>query len=159
MNANARCEVCHRSFALSGAQRKLVESAQKKGQAFIMVECSECGMATRYVPEGSAVQPTKETPAPYRCPVPHCAGWASYVEDKGEGRSFWGCGECGSVWFDKKNLFRDIDAITKRFPYRKKSYIKQGTEWLPADPSKEDPRYEDRVEQEPADTHQQFERG
>ena len=70
----------------------------------------------------------------YRCPAAGCVGWVDSVDSDEEGGSFWGCGECGSIWYKKAKLLKEIGTIIKRFSYRKKCYRKSKREWLPADP-------------------------
>lgn len=94
---------------------------------------------------------------PYRCPVSHCTGWVVCVED--EEAPFWGCGECGSVWFQKANLLREIDSILALFPYRHSCYRQAEGEWLPTDPETIPKDYEERVEQEPWDDSDDSVRG
>ena len=72
---------------------------------------------------------------------------------------FWGCGECGGIWRKKKNLYAEILAIVKKYPYRQVCYKKSGKGWLPAGLDNEPDDYEDLVEQEDEDTSQEYERG
>ena len=58
--------------------------------------------------------------APYRCPVSACAGYVSFNEESEEDDEFWGCGECGSIWFDKENLLSEIDQIILQFKVSRK---------------------------------------
>ena len=66
----------------------------------------------------------------YRCPVSRCSGWVVLVADPEE-RSFWGCGECGSVWYNRSKLFEEICKIINRFPYRQRCYVFDGDTILP----------------------------
>lgn len=50
-----------------------------------------------------------------RCPKETCSGIVSYIDDA---PSFWGCGECGNVWFKKDDLYSDIKRIINKYPYR-----------------------------------------
>src|SRR5262245_16485614 len=120
----AVCDMCRATFTLSAAQTRLVNAAQQKGQAFVMVECGECGLPTRYVPEGAGSAAAVEQPHPIRCPVSHCSGMVSFMSEGTGKKPFWGCGECGSVWFKEASLVAEIEDIVKRFPYRRKSYAK-----------------------------------
>lgn len=96
----------------------------------------------------------------YRCPVSACAGWVDFIEEVEEDdEPFWGCGECGSAWYKKSNLLKEIDAIVQTFPYRKSCYRKAKGEWLPADPDKTPDDYEERVENEPDDEADDYIRG
>jgi transcription elongation factor Elf1 len=95
----------------------------------------------------------------YRCPVSQCAGWVSYVNKKGKDKPFWGCGECGSIWYDQARLLGEIEQIIKRFPYRKKCYRKSKGQWAPADPDRIPDNYEERVGDEPEDDGDDYVRG
>jgi hypothetical protein len=79
--------------------------------------------------------------------------------DHGKEEPFWGCGECGSMWYDKANLLKEIEAIVNRFKYRKKCYRKVKGEWQPADMEKIPDDYEERVENEPEDDATDYVRG
>lgn len=153
----SECQSCHRPFVLSEGQASVVDAALKKGQIFIVIECPLCGMATTYVPhEGASLVVEKEDP-PYRCPVSHCAGWVSFVEEDASG--FWGCGECGSIWRKEKNLQSEITNIISRYKYRCGCYMKKSDRWIPAPFSDEDSDYENLVESEPVDKGRKLVRG
>jgi hypothetical protein len=92
--------------------------------------------------------PEEEAPAPLRCPVSGCTGWVSVVAMKRKA-AFLGCGECGSFWRKEESFFRDVTAAVESFPYRSKSYRRQGARWLPAALKNEAKCYEEKVEQEP----------
>jgi hypothetical protein len=155
------CEMCHKTFMLSKNDICLVEKAKANGQKFIMVECTECLLGTSYVPPGEKhlAPVNQDTDMPYRCPVSHCIGWVVNVDSDDNGRSFFGCGECGSIWYDKNTLYSEIAQIVKKYPYRKKSYYKKFDKWIPADPEKESQKYEEKVKTEPFDEKGNFERG
>lgn len=57
------------------------------------------------------------------CPISRCGGWVVCIDDGDE--NFFGCGECGNVWFDKANLDSDIEQITERYSHRKLFYRKE----------------------------------
>ena len=84
----------------------------------------------------------------------------SYVERlPDEQRGFWGCGECGSIWYDESNLYAEITSIVERFPYRRRCYAKKGKKWRAASPGREPKDYAKRVEGEPKYPIMVFERG
>jgi|GEM_PF-1789575 len=56
-----------------------------------------------------------------RCPSKACYGRIAFVE---EDPSFWGCGECGNVWFELEELYLDIEDISERHDYRDRVYVK-----------------------------------
>jgi hypothetical protein len=110
-----------------------------------------CKVRSRGVDPVAAEPPSMST---YRCPVSACSGWVDFIE--GDDRPFWGCGECGSLWYQKVNLLKEIEAITRLFPYRNECYSQVGGEWLPAAHSDD---YERRVEEEPQNQSDDFVRG
>ena len=118
-----------------------------------MVECPSC-YHTFGVDLGTQLE--KHDP-PYRCPLSGCTGLISHVKLKRE-KPFFGCGECGSTWHKKENLFSDISEIVEKYPYRLRSYKKDGTGWLAGDPDKEVKNYEEKVEKEPMDEGDSFDR-
>jgi hypothetical protein len=86
-------------------------------------------------------KPMNETPL--RCPE---IGWVSEIDDGDE--HFWGCGECGNVWYERSELDEAIDDIVSQFPYRKKVYRKSKGTWQPVPLEKEPEDYEELVEAE-----------
>jgi hypothetical protein len=84
--------------------------------------------------------------SPLRCPETACTGWVVEVCDGDE--HFWGCGECGTTWFDRCELDESIRAAVTKYPYRKKCYRKSKQGWNPAPVRNEPKGYEDLVEQE-----------
>jgi hypothetical protein len=123
---------------------------------FIMLECPNCGLSSGYDPIAGG-EPEEEEPG-LCCPVSGCTGTVSYVEDLEE-RPFWGCGECGSIWYEEKNLQAEISAIVEKYPYRRKCYVKRGGKWAPADLSKIPDDYNERVEREPDGVGPEYVRG
>jgi hypothetical protein len=115
---------------------------------FIMLTCSLCGRSFAINPISMEPPdiPTKKIGEGLRCPCKTCSGYISYIEDS---PGFWGCGECGSTWFNKDDLFRDIENISKQYSYRQKVYIKDKKFcFLPVDLEKEPKNYEKLVENE-----------
>jgi len=110
---------------------------------FVMIGCPVCDYPLPFNPQhprGTMEEPDKEPQL--RCPVDACSGWVCKVED------FWGCGECGEVWRDRKSLNRAISATVKKHPYRAGCYVKKGSGWTPADQAQERSDYEELVESE-----------
>ncbi|UVM50373.1 MULTISPECIES: hypothetical protein [unclassified Pseudomonas] len=69
---------------------------------------------------------------------------------------FWGCGECGSVWYEESNFQKEITEIIARHPYRGGSYEKINGKWLPATLSSEPVNYEELVKKEPPDENDEL---
>lgn len=160
------CSNCDKSFEPSQRDRDFIQSAAGKGMRVAFITCPHCPPVDNEISvDPVAIVNDKEDIDPnvktndaksYRCPVSRCSGWVSFVEEES---SFWGCGECGSVWYDKNNLMKEISDIIKRYKYRKNSYTKSGTEWLPGNMEKEDTNYEEKVEKEPSGMKDNFVRG
>ncbi|MDQ0737607.1 hypothetical protein [Pseudomonas sp. W4I3] len=153
---DACCQVCHKTFGLDAQQLKLVEPMVAKGQRFIMIECPKCGSSTQYVKAEDPVA-TSHPAQNYRCPVTQCVGWVDLIDEKA--RPFWGCGECGSVWYEEKNLQKEITGIVALHPYRARSYKQQNGKWIPGDLNAEPDDYEEMVGKEPTDEHDGLVRG
>lgn len=85
-----------------------------------------------------------------RCPETSCTGWVSEVDDGHE--HFWGCGECGTTWFEQNELDQAITEAIEKHPYRKKCYRKSKQSWIGVSLEKEPKDYEALVEQECDDT-------
>jgi hypothetical protein len=162
MSGSAVCEECGQRFnPLETKYAEMVRRYAAHGDKTVAIECPHCEEYTAVNPvaiiagkDGTAVS----TPT-YRCPVSGCAGWVDYVDNDLDEGPFWGCGECGSVWYEKANLLKEIDQIVKKFKYRKKCYRKSKEEWIPADPDKIPDDYEERVEAEPQDESDDYVRG
>lgn len=110
-----RCPNCQKIFKADFQQELLVSAAIKKNQRLIFIKCPECfktvpinpkNLFSKYPPKDSD---TKNLDAePIKCPI--CQdGIISYIDDGDE--KFWGCGECGNVWFSKESL---NEAISKK---------------------------------------------
>jgi hypothetical protein len=141
------CDQCKNEFTSSDDQMEHIVNSLKKEMTFIMVRCSLCSKAfplnplTMQIPE----LPEKKIGDGLRCPYKTCHSYISFIEDK---PSFWGCGECGNVWFEKEKLFRDIEEISKKYSYRKMVYKKEGDGFVPVSSKNEPKNYEQLVEKE-----------
>ncbi|MGY2398391.1 hypothetical protein [Pseudomonas sp. SDO5271_S396] len=153
---NARCQVCDKTFELDAHQQKLIAPMVAKGQRFIMIECPACGSSTQYIKAEAPVE-NHHFAQNYRCPITQCAGWVDLIDENT--RPFWGCGECGSIWYDEKNLQKEITDIVALHPYRARSYIQRDGKWIPGDLNSEPANYEKLVEKEPADNQDELVRG
>src|SRR5512145_749001 len=150
-----QCNACKRQFTLTKSQQKLVES-QRGARQLAALTCPLCGK-TFFL--SFAAEKKASTHPQFRCPVSHCAGWVDYITEQ-KGRPFWGCGECGSQWFDVENLYREIAAIQVSYPYRRKCYKPgKSNEWVSVALEKQPKDYEERVEQEPVDGRNEYVRG
>ncbi len=154
------CEECGGQFyPLKTKQADMIRRCAKGKWTELGIECPRCKDYTMINPtavvageDGTAVS----TPT-YRCPVSACAGFVSFVKQKTG--DFWGCGECGSIWYDSKKLLKEIGAIVKQYPYRKKCYRKSKGQWVPSNLDKHPEDYEELVGEEPADEAEDYVRG
>lgn len=153
---NARCQVCKESFELDTQQYKVVAPLVAKGQRFIMIECPLCGSSTQYVKAEQSPEAPHRTQN-FRCPVTQCAGWVDFIDENN--RPFWGCGECGSVWYEDKNLQKEITDIVALHRYRAHSYKELNGQWVPGDLDLEPADYEELVAKEPSDDDDELVRG
>lgn len=156
MALKIKCTGCGRVFTPTGEQMEFIKKARARGMELIMLDCGTGLCYSRYNPQMGKEAAIKKEVA-FRCPASRCTGNVTYVKDD-EG-PFWGCGACGSIWYDKKNLLKEIDAIVKHFKYRRKCYRKVRGKWAPAARSKEPDDYCEMVEQEPPDKAKEFVRG
>lgn len=144
---NITCDQCKETFTASGEQISFISDSRKKGMRFIMLECLSCYKGFSLNPLTMTVPvPEKTTDEDLlRCPCDSCYGLISYVEDQ---KPFWGCGECGSVWFTQSDLFEAIEASIKKHPYRAKVYKKKGNNFMPVPLENEPENYEETVARE-----------
>lgn len=162
MSGSVVCEKCGGSFKpLESRQADMVRRAAKAKWKELGIECPHCEDYTKIDPVAvvAGKDGSLDSTPTYRCPVSACAGWVEYVDSDEDEGPFWGCGECGSIWYKKANLLKEIDTIIKQFSYRKKCYRKVKGEWVPADPDKTPDDYEERVENEPDDESGEYVRG
>lgn len=151
----AACQACKKTFTLSHCQQGIVTELKGKGLSFIMIECPNCGTSTPYMPD-TIHEPTQHKQNDvYRCPVSHCSGWVAWIESS----SFFGCGQCGSIWHDEKNLNDAIGQSVSNYPYRASCYKKINEQWTPAPIELQPDNYEELVELESFDHAQTVLRG
>ena len=159
------CGKCQGEFQASSDQQLLIEKARSKGQKLVALQCPLCSRITSFDPSLEASPPipegavTQDNEIPYRCPVSGCVGWVSFVPSSGEERSFWGCGECGSIWYEEKNLQMEIGRIIAEYSYRKSAYRKEEGNWKPVVHDEQPSDYEDLVNKEPDGMKKSFVRG
>ncbi len=155
-----KCHTCNKLFTPRDFQINHIKESKQKGCRIISLNCSLCKGDIAYDPinEKSINMYAKEEELVYRCPIARCTGWVSYASEESDEKSFWGCGECGSIWYNRENLFGEISDIVKKYKYRRKCYIKQKQEWKPADLDKEHKDYEDLVVEEEQDKKESYKR-
>ncbi|MCX4162326.1 MULTISPECIES: hypothetical protein [Paraburkholderia] len=152
-----QCRACKQAFDASPEQQNLIDKATAKGMSFVMLKCPKCWMSFGYDLKMRNDEPEEDREKEsLRCPVSRCSGWVAYVDKSADvEKPFWGCGECGSMWFKRQSLNRDIENIINKYPYRSPYYdLKNGT-YLPSGfPEALD--YQNRVEQEDDDDAPDF---
>jgi hypothetical protein len=146
MNTSYVCSLCERKNQLTPKERAEAERDLPKGKDIILATCPVCEAGTVVQLLPPEPKNAKKNEQQYRCPISGCTGYAVYVTNF-DPQPFWGCGECGSVWRQKDELFNDIDRIVKRFAHRRACYKPGNSErWVPG-PRKAEPRnYDEMVE-------------
>ena len=141
------CDQCKKKFTVSLEQERFILLSKEKGIRFIIIKCPLCSKSFDINPTLLGKYHPKEahTVEEFRCPSKACSGFVSYID---ETPPFWGCGECGNVWFSKSDLYHDIEQSIKKFPYRKKLYINKNGCYSPLPRNKEPKNYEDLVRSE-----------
>ena len=102
-----RCPNCKEIFIADNRDQKLLTTAIQKGQQLLIIECSKCYKDVPINPmdlmtvKSQIGNSIKEKYDGQNCPI--CSdGIISFIENKDE--KFWGCGECGNVWYNKTDL-------------------------------------------------------
>jgi len=122
MSITVTCSKCGQQFEPLPNEQKTIEQIQSNGGKIAMVSCTLC-KKTFVLNLCNLTEKEKNTEIPFLCPVSHCGGWVSYVDDLDGSKSFYGCGECGQVWADRIELENDITASIEIWPYRKSAYM------------------------------------
>lgn len=141
------CDQCKKIFTASEEQNSFILNSKRKGMKFIMLECPCCYAGFSLNPQTMEIPPaTVKMPEDgLRCPCSSCYGLISYVDNQAP---FWGCGECGTVWFSKADLFETIKDSIKKYPYRAEVYTKKGNIFIPVEAQNEPRNYEENVAKE-----------
>jgi hypothetical protein len=138
------CNHCKKEFITSEEQDHFISVSRKKNMKFIMIKCHYCSMSYDINSMLLNKQEDKQTAVVngLKCPKETCAGIVSYIEDI---PPFFGCGQCGNVWFKKEDLYNDIKNIIAKYPYRKQAYNIVNDKYLPALDSEIPSCYDDQV--------------
>lgn len=161
------CGMCGHKFVPNAKDKEFILQAAEKGMRLAVITCPKCPMGkvdpVAITSDLESANANVDTPqldneTPYRCPVSGCYGLVSFIDNPGE-KSFWGCGECGCIWYNTQNFFNEISEIVKKYPYRQHSYKKTGNEWLPCPLEKEAKNYDTLVEKEPSGLTKNYIRG
>jgi len=100
-----KCPNCLNIIQPNEGDEKRISRAIERNQKLVMMDCPLCYKSIPIHPNDLMLLQESCDEHIINCPV-CCDGIVSYVEDETE--KFWGCGECGNVWFSKKDLDKDI---------------------------------------------------
>ncbi len=136
------CDKCKEWYEPDSEISASLQKAREAGARLLMIKCPLCGKTAPVSPQTLALPEVVENEK-FRCPIKMCAGYAVYVSEDG---GFWGCGECGNVWRNSRDLFNEIRGIIKKYPHRKSVYREVGDKYSPIYSEPDD--YEDMVSSE-----------
>ena len=107
-NMNIKCPKCLKIFQPEKKDEKLLIDAINKKQSLFMMKCPFCYKSIPINPCDLMSAQERIDEEVIECPI--CKeGIISYIDDDTE--QFWGCGECGNVWFSKAELDKEIKHI------------------------------------------------
>ncbi|MDH6254438.1 transcription elongation factor Elf1 [Chryseobacterium sp. H1D6B] len=140
------CHHCKEEFTASNEQSAFITASKVKNMKFIIIECPICYESFHLDPTAvdrpvTAVSELADEDG-LRCPNAGCFGIISFIEEE---KPFWGCGECGTVWNKKSELFQDVKISIEKYPYRAEVYKKKRKGFIPAALEDEPEDYEDLV--------------
>ena len=96
-----KCPNCLEIFQPIKKDEKILKEAIVKRQKLLIIECTKCYKDVLINPIALLDIQNLNKEKNIQCPI--CKeGIVSYIDDEDE--CFWGCGECGNVWFTKSNL-------------------------------------------------------
>lgn len=122
------CSVCGKEYQLTEKQKKeIMAEAKNKTENFILT-CPLCHSLDFVNPLEMLGLSTKRKSEIvdnrlFCCPIEGCIG---FVEEDEDIKGLYGCSECGTEWKSMDAIFKDIERIIKKYPYRKDVYIKEG---------------------------------
>jgi uncharacterized Zn finger protein len=140
---NIDCNNCGKSFSPNKKSAKLIKEASEKGMKLLMLSCELCGDSIPINLRALDALDQSNLSEQYRCPVKTCNGFVLHIED--QINNFYGCGECGTVWDEKKALFTDITKIVSKYSYRKAVYKFDGDNIFPVKLELEPTNYDAKV--------------
>lgn len=132
---NIQCNNCKKYIQPNNDTLNFIEESKEKGKKFIMLPCDKCGLDFSFNPIDEEEMYSKNIV--WKCPESGCHGYVSFISaDESpckDGKSFYGCGESGKMWYEKESFYGDIEGIIKKYPYRAKCYTYKNSEWLSCD--------------------------
>jgi len=135
---NIKCSKCNTDTSFTD-ETDFIQIEKEKGTTYMLLFCESCNESFEYNPAESIVtyKPNQPEELVWRCPTSGCHGYVSYISGNEtpckDGKSFYGCGETGKMWYEKEEFYSEIEIIIKKYPYRKKCYEYKNNEWLPRD--------------------------
>ena len=143
------CGFCGRTYEASSGLENAFREWRSRRLRYGRLTCEKCGKNGPLDIRAARIHQPVAGPPPnqYRCPVSHCDGWVEHV--KWRAKKIWRCGECGGEWATQADLFAHLEAVMKRYPYRKKVYRRVKDGWESVKLTEEPSNYEERVYKEP----------
>lgn len=123
------CSACGREYKLTDEQKNNVIYAAKRHMPILILECSLCHRLDFVHPAEmlGIEEPHQEIEQIdnrlFCCPIEGCIGFVEEAEDV---KGLFGCSECGTEWKNMKAIYKDIEKIISKYPYRKEVYKKSG---------------------------------
>ena len=129
---NIKCTNCKKTIYLEKSTLEFIEKSKRNGREFIMLDCNNCGLGFSFNPQNKELPMSKPV---WKCPISGCSGYVSYIDENEtpykDGKSFYGCGETGKMWYKKEDFYKDIEKTIQEYPYRRECYTYIDNEWIP----------------------------
>ena len=104
------CPKCSSIFQPNEEDEKRVLGAIERTQRLLMLDCPICYKSIPINPTDLMSIKEKNKEITIKCPI--CSdGIVSCIDNETE--KFWGCGECGNVWFSKESLDDAVKQMEK----------------------------------------------
>lgn len=123
------CSVCGQEYELTDKQKNEVIDAAKYHIYNFILNCPQCHNIDFVHPAEmlGIEEPRQEIEQKdnrlFCCPIEGCIG---VVEEADDVKGLYGCSECGTEWKSMNAIYKDIEKIILKYPYRKKVYKKSG---------------------------------
>ena len=95
------CYSCKRVFTLDTEKTNILIQAKEKNIHFLMMNCPHCGKSFPINPITLSFPFSKKQAPKYKCPTNGCNGYVVSITDL---EFPLGCGTCGIIWNNKKDL-------------------------------------------------------
>ena len=123
------CSACGQEYKLTDKQKNEVIAAAKRHTPNFILNCPLCHSLDFVHPAEmlGIEEPHQEIEQTdsrlFCCPVEGCIG---FVEEDEDVKGLYGCSECGTEWKSINAIYRDIEKIISKYPYREEVYKKSG---------------------------------